>query len=133
MSQAIEGRVRELLEARNFCHVATLAKDGTPHVAVTWVDTDGEDVLLNTAEGRAWPENLRRDPRATLTVVNSDDPYEYAAVRGRLVEMTREGADDHIDALAKKYLDKDEYPFRQPSEVRLLVRVRPERVAVRGG
>jgi PPOX class probable F420-dependent enzyme len=133
VSDAIEGRGRELLEARNFCHVATLARDGPPHVAVVWVDTDGQDVLLNSSEGRIWPENLRRDPRATLTVVNSENPYEYLTVKGRMVEMTHEGAHDHIDALAKKYLDKEEYPFLQPGEVRLLVRIRPEHVALRGG
>ena len=132
MSDAIEGRGRELLEARNFCHVATLATDGTPHVAVVWVDTDGQDVLLNSSEGRIWPENLRRDPRTTLTVVNSENPYEYLTVKGRVVEMTHEGANDHINAMAKKYLDKDEYPFFQPGEVRLVVRIGPERVAVRG-
>lgn len=133
MSEVIDGRAGELLEATNFCHVATLARDGTPHVAVVWVDADDGDVLLNSSEGRSWPENLRRDPRTTLTVVNSENPYEYVTIKGRMVEMTHQGANDHIDALAKKYLDKDEYPSLQPGEVRLLVRIRPERVALREG
>lgn len=132
MADRIDGRSRELLEASNFCHVVTLADDGTPHVTVVWVDVDGEDVLLNSAEGRAWPDNLRRDPRATLTIVNSDNPYEYTVIAGRAVEIAPDGADEHIDKLAKKYLGKDEYPFRSPGEVRLLVRVRPEKVSHRG-
>jgi len=133
MAGAIEGRSRELLEDRNFCDVATVARDGAPHVAVVWVDTDGEDVLLNGSEGRVWPENLRRDPRVTLTVLNLQNPYEYLSIKGQAVEVTPEGADEHIDRLAKKYLDKDEYPYRTPGEVRLLVRVRPDKVKIRNG
>ena len=133
MSGQIEGRSRELLEGKNFCGVVTIGKDGRPDVVVVWVDTDGEGVLLNSAEGRAWPESLRRDPRVTLAVANHENPYEYVAIDGEAVEITTEGADEHIDKLAKKYLDKDEYPFRQPDEVRLLIRVRPEKVRLRGG
>jgi len=133
MADRIEGRVRELLEAKNFGDVATIARDGTPHPAVVWVDTDGEDVLLNSSEGRVWPENLRRDPRAAVTVANLENPYEYVTIKGRTVQITPEGADEHIDALAKKYLGKDEYPSRRPGEVRLIVRIRPERVRLRGG
>ena len=133
MSGQIEGRSRELLEGKNFCGVVTIGKDGRPDVVVVWVDTDGEGVLLNSAEGRAWPESLRRDPRVTLAVANHENPYEYVAIDGEAVEITTEGADEHIDKLAKKYLDKDEYPFRQPDEVRLLIRVRPEKVSLRGG
>jgi PPOX class probable F420-dependent enzyme len=133
MADEIDGRTRELLEAKNFCHVATINSDGTPHVAVVWVDVNSHDVLLNTADGRIWPENLRRDPRVSLTVVNHDNPYEYLSIDGTVIEMTHDRADEHIDAMAKKYLDKDEYPFRTPDEVRLLVRVRPEKVKVRGG
>ena len=133
MRGQIEGRSRELLEGKNFCGVVTIGKDGRPDVVVVWVDTDGEGVLLNSAEGRAWPESLRRDPRVTLAVANHENPYEYVAIDGEAVEITTEGADEHIDKLAKKYLDKDEYPFRQPDEVRLLIRVRPEKVSLRGG
>jgi PPOX class probable F420-dependent enzyme len=133
MAARIEGRSRELLEAKNFCHVATNTSDGTPYTTVVWVDVDGDDVLLNSAEGRTWPGNLRRDPRVRLTVVNLENPYEYAWVKGEAVEITPEGADAHIDKLAKKYMDKDEYPFRVPGEVRLVIRVRPESAGVWGG
>lgn len=133
MPDSIEGRPRELLEAKNFCHVVTASRDGTPHVVVVWVSVEGDEVLLNGAEGRAWPANLRRDPRVTLTVVNLENPYEYTVIRGTAVEVTPDGADEHIDQLAKKYLDKDDYPFRAPGEVRLKVRVRPDRVRMWGG
>jgi PPOX class probable F420-dependent enzyme len=127
MAEEIDERSRELLEAKNFCHVATIDTDGTPHVAVVWVDLNGSDVLLNSAEGRDWPDNLRRDPRVTLTVVNHDDPYEYVSIDGRVVEMTHDGARDHIDKLSQKYFGKETYPG-PPDETRLLIRVRPEKV-----
>jgi PPOX class probable F420-dependent enzyme len=127
-SATIEARSSSLLEAKNFCHVGTIRKDGTPHVVPVWVDIEDGEVLLNTAEGRAWLANVDRDPRVTLTVQNLENPYEYVTIRGRVSERTLEGADAHINALAKKYLDKDEYPFRQPGEVRVKVRVTPERV-----
>jgi len=133
MADRIDGRARELIEAKNFCHVATNGKDGRPDTAVVWVSTDGQDVLLNGAEGRTWPANLRRDPRTKLTIVNLENPYEYVAIEGDAVEVTPEGADEHIDFLAKKYLDQDSYPFRAPGEVRLLVRVRPLKTSVWGG
>ena len=82
--------------------------------------------MLNTAEGRAWPRNLERDPRVTLTVQNMENPYEYLEVRGRVAERTHDGADEHIDALAKKYLGQDSYPYRQPGEQRVIIRVEPE-------
>jgi PPOX class probable F420-dependent enzyme len=132
MAEPIEGRNRELLEAPNFGDVATLRADGTPHVVPVWVDVEGNRVVLNSARGRAWPANLERDPRVTLTVQNLENPYEYVSIRGRVAEMTEDGADAHIDALAKKYLGLDEYPSRRPGERRVIVRIEPERVAHHG-
>jgi PPOX class probable F420-dependent enzyme len=133
MADKLEGRARELLEEPNFVAVATLDSDGRPDVKVVWADVDDGHVVLNSAEGRQWPENLRRDPRVTVTVVNHENPYEYAVIRGRLAEDTHEGADENIDALAKKYLGKDEYPFRQEGEQRVMFRIEPERVKLHGG
>jgi PPOX class probable F420-dependent enzyme len=133
MADKLEGRARELLEEPNFVAVATLDKDGTPDVKVVWADVEDGHVVLNSAEGRRWPENLRRDPRVTVTVVNHENPYEYAVIRGRLAEDTHDGADENIDSLAKKYLDKDEYPFRQEGEQRVMFRIEPERVSLHGG
>lgn len=133
MSPAIDGRAEELLKAKNFCVVSTLRQDGSVHAAPTWVDVKDGRPVLNTAEGRAWPRNLERDPRVTLTVQNMDNPYEYVAIRGRVVERTAAGADEHIDALAMKYLGQESYPYRQPGEQRVIVRIEPEHVHVYGG
>jgi PPOX class probable F420-dependent enzyme len=128
MPAAIEGRARELLEQPNFAHLATVRQDGTVHGVVVWQHVEDGKVALNSSEGRAWPANVRRDPRVTITVHNNENPYEYVEVRGRIVEDTHEGAKEHIDALAKKYMDKDEYPFLQPGEQRIRFLVEPDRV-----
>ncbi|HEV3093901.1 MAG TPA: PPOX class F420-dependent oxidoreductase [Solirubrobacteraceae bacterium] len=133
MSQAIEGRAEELLKGKNFVVVSTIRPDGTIHAAPAWVDVQDGRPVVNSAEGRAWPTNLKRDPRVTLTVQNLENPYEYVAIRGRVAEQTTEGADEHIDALAKKYLGQDTYPYRQPGEQRVILRIEPEHVHVYGG
>jgi PPOX class probable F420-dependent enzyme len=133
MSVKIEGRAEELLKGKNFCHVATLRADGSVHGVPVWVDVQDGRPALNTAEGRVWPRNLERDPRITLTVANSDNPYEYLELRGRVAERTHEGADEHIDELAKKYMGVERYPLRRPGEQRLIIRVEPEHAQVRGG
>ena len=132
MPQSIEGRARELLEAPNFAMLGSLRKDGTPQVNPVWVDVDDGQVRVNSAEGRAWPANVRRDPRVTLTVPNQENPYEYVTIRGRVVEGTHEGADAHIDQLAKKYLGVDTYPYRAEGEQRIIFRIEPERVTYQG-
>jgi PPOX class probable F420-dependent enzyme len=132
MNATIDGRAEELLKGKNFCHVATLRADGTVHGVPVWVDVQDGRPVLNTAEGRAWPRNLERDPRVTLTVQNMENPYEYVEIRGTVAERTHEGADAHIDAMAKKYMDKDEYPLRQPGEQRVIIRVEPDYVRVWG-
>lgn len=128
MRSTLEVRDRELLEAPNFCHVATLRGDGMPHVVPVWVHVEGDQVVLNTAEGRAWPANLERDPRATLTITNLANPYEYLTIRGRVAQRTTEGAEEHIDFLSEKYLGEPTYPYRQPGDVRVKLYIQPERV-----
>ncbi|HTR89368.1 MAG TPA: TIGR03618 family F420-dependent PPOX class oxidoreductase, partial [Solirubrobacteraceae bacterium] len=92
----LEGRGRELLQAKNFCTVCTLNPDGSVHAAPVWVDVQDGRPVVNSAEGRVWPRNLERDPRATLTVQNLENPYEYVTIRGRVAERSHEGADEHI-------------------------------------
>jgi PPOX class probable F420-dependent enzyme len=132
MSATIEGRAEELLKAKNFCNVASLRADGTVHGVPVWVDVQDGHPVVNSAEGRSWVRNLERDPHVTLTVQNLENPYEYLEVRGRVAEQTREGADEHINSLAKKYLDVEEYPYRQPGEQRVIIRVEPDYVKVSG-
>jgi PPOX class probable F420-dependent enzyme len=97
------------------------------------VDVDGDEILINSAEGLLKYENLRRDGRVALSVTDPDDPYVAVIVRGRVKEMTHEDADEHIDALARKYLDEDRYPFHEPGERRVRIVIEPERVYVGGG
>lgn len=130
MSVTIDGKAEELLRAKNFANVATLRADGSVQVAPVWVDVQDGRPVVNSAEGRAWPNNLERDPRVTLSVQNMENPYQYVEIRGRVTERTQDGADEHINALAKKYLGEDEYPFRQPGEQRVIIRIEPEHVHV---
>ncbi len=132
MSVTIDNRTLELLRAPNFCQVATLRRDGTPHVTPVWVDEQDGKVVLNTADGRAWPANLKRDARVTLSVQNMDNPYEYVQIRGHEAERTHEGAEEHIDQMAKKYLGQERYPYRQAGEQRLIIRIDPEKVSLHG-
>lgn len=133
MADTIPDRGRELIEAPNFADVATLRSDGTIHSVPVWIDLEDGRIALNTARGRAWERNLERDPRLTLTVLNLQNPYEYVTIRGRATEITDQGADEHIDALAKKYLGVDSYPYRTPTETRVKVLVEAEHVTVRSG
>jgi PPOX class probable F420-dependent enzyme len=128
----LDAPVRALLDGKNFAHVASIRKDGTPYVVPVWVTTDGDHVIVNSNDERAWPKNLARDPRATVTVMNMDNPYEYAMIFGRVADRSTEDADEVIDSLARKYMDVDEYPFRQPGEQRVTIRIAPEKVVHHG-
>ena len=128
MPEPIPANFHDLFNKRAFAHLGTLMPDGRPHVTPVWCDFDGTFVLFNTAKGRQKDRNIRRDPRVTLSIMDPDNAYRYLEVRGRVVEITEQGADAHIDKLAKKYLGVDKYPYRRPGEVRLLVKVLPERL-----
>jgi PPOX class probable F420-dependent enzyme len=119
--------VRELLEAPNYAVISTSNADGSIHSAVIWVDIEDGAVAVNSATGRIWPSNLERDPRATVVVYAPTNPYDYVEIRGHATPTT-DGADDHIDGLAKKYLDQDTYPYRQPGEQRVKIVIVPDRV-----
>jgi PPOX class probable F420-dependent enzyme len=117
-------KVRTLLTERHHAVITTRGEDGSMHSAVVWVDVRDGQVAVNSAVGRTWPTNLERDPQVTVLVMNEANPYEYVEIRGT-ASGTTEGADDHIDRLAKKYLDADSYPFRQEGEQRITYRVAP--------
>jgi PPOX class probable F420-dependent enzyme len=121
-------RYRDVFAKKAFAHLATVGADGTPQVTPVWLDLEGGVIRVNTARGRVKDRNLKRNPRVALSVQDPDNPYRYVQVRGRVAEMTEQGADAHIDALAKKYLGQDRYPYRQPGEVRVLIKITPERV-----
>jgi PPOX class probable F420-dependent enzyme len=118
----------ELLRGRNWGTVTTLRADGSPHSTPVWIDTDGENVLFNTAVGRAKERHLRRDPRISVVVLPADDQQSgYVSVTGT-AELSEDGAVDHIDKLAKKYIGADKYPYLQPGERRIIVKVTPQKV-----
>jgi PPOX class probable F420-dependent enzyme len=121
----------EFLRNAYYAVVSTLRADGTPHQSVVWVDADDGDVLFNTADGRAKPRHIRANPNVSIAVVNPANGYQSLVVTGK-AEMTEEGADAHIDKLAKKYLDADTYPLRKEGEVRIVVRIHPDRIEAAG-
>src|SRR6202047_2432936 len=126
-TSAIPDKFLDLFTKKAFAHLATLMPSGEPQVTPVWIDYDGERVVFNTAAGRQKDKNLQRDGRVALSISDPDNPYRYLEVRGKVAGRTREGADQHIDAMAKKYLGKDKYPYRQPGEVRVVYKVKPER------
>jgi len=122
---------REFLQNPFVGVVTTLRPDGSPHSTVVWVDALDGKAAFNTALGRVKPSNMERDPRVSMLVVDPGDPYRWLSVDGR-ISITEEGADDHIDRLAKKYLDADSYPNRTPGEVRVTVTIDASRVDAHG-
>jgi PPOX class probable F420-dependent enzyme len=119
--------VRKLLEDPNFAVISTYDADGSIHSTTVWIDVEDGTPAINSAVGRRWPGNLERDPRVVTVVYNSENPYEMVEIRGRATS-TLDGAEEHIDRLAKKYLGVDSYPARQPGERRITFLITPERV-----
>ena len=120
----------DLFAKKAFGSLATLNADGTPQVTPIWVDREGDFILFNSARGRRKDKNVRRDPRVAIAIADPDNPYRYLEIRGRVVEITEQSADDHINRLAKKYLGVDVYPYRQAGEVRVKYKVQPEHVGM---
>lgn len=123
--------IAKLFEGKNFAFLATLMKDGSPQVTATWVDIDKNNytILINTAEGRVKHRNISRDPRVAVSIIDSSNPYHMVSVRGKVIEQIKgKDAEEHIDKMAKKYLDKEKYPRRRPGEERLILRIKPQRV-----
>jgi PPOX class probable F420-dependent enzyme len=128
MAADLSPDLQKLLNEAAYCQVATLMPDGSPQISQTWVDTDGTHILINTFEGSQKVRNLRRDPRVAVNVVDPANPYRIANLRGRVTEITADGADAQVDRLAFKYLGQEKYPLRRPDQVRLIVRIVPERI-----
>jgi len=120
--------VQKLFKEKNFASFATVMKDGSPQVTPVWVDYDEGNIMINTAEGRVKQRNVTRNPKVAVSITDSTNPYTMVTVRGTITEQTNQGADEHIDKMAKKYLGVDKYPFRAQGEKRILLRMKPERV-----
>jgi PPOX class probable F420-dependent enzyme len=132
MAENIPEKYVDLLEKPAFGNLGTIMKDGSPQVTPVWVDYDGKYVRFNSALGRVKDKNVRRDPRVSVSLQDPANPYRYLEIRGRVVEITQNGADDHINKLSQKYLGKPVYPFRQPGEVRVLYKIEPQKVNAMG-
>ncbi len=130
MAAQLDDDVRDFLDQKVFAHVATLMPDGSPQVSPVWIDHDDTHVIFNTAEGRYKTENLEADGRIAVSITDPENPYTHLLVRGRVSELRRDGADEHIDGMAKKYMDVDTYPFRQPGEIRVIVLIEPDSVTL---
>lgn len=127
MAVKLPRSARAIVDAPNFAHLATLMPDGSPQVTPVWIDRQGEELLVNTAIGRVKHRNVLRDPRVALSVTVEEDPYERVVIRGRVTQVTTQGADEHIDRLSRKYTGRN-FP-RVPGQVRVILRIEPEGVS----
>src|SRR4051794_25718546 len=132
MQNDIPEKYQDLFHKKAFASLGTIMPDGRPQVTPIWVDYDGNHVMFNSAKGRQKDRNVRRDPRVALAIMDPDNPYRYLEIRGTVVEITDQGANLHIDKMAKKYMGLDKYPYSQPGEVRFIYKVRPEHTTVMG-
>jgi len=132
MSQKIPEGFQDLFSQPAFAHLGTVMADGTPQVTPVWVDFDGTHIIVNSAKGRAKDRNMRSNPHVAVTIMDAKNPYRYMQARGKVVEITEEGAEAHIDKMAKKYLGLDKYPYGQPGEVRVMYKISPEKINTMG-
>ncbi len=117
-------------ESKAFGALATLMKNGSPQLTPVWFNTDGKHILINSAVGRIKDRNMRRDPRVAFVIIDPKNPYRYIQIRGRVVEITTEGASHHIDILAKKYTGADHYTSFTPNEVRVIYKILPDNLHI---
>jgi PPOX class probable F420-dependent enzyme len=132
MAATLPDSYKDLFQKRAFGSFTTLMPDGSPQTTPVWVDFEDGKVIVNTALGRQKDKNVRHDPRVAVTLIDPENPYRYLEIRGRVAEVTQNGAEKHIDKMAKKYLDKDKYPFARPGEQRVLIKITPERFNTMG-
>ena len=125
--------VKKLIEAKTYANFATLMPDGSPHVTQTWVDHDGDIVIINTFEGSQKYRNVVRNPRVALDVCDPTTAGNVAVIRGRVIEVTFDGAEEHVDRMAKKYMGLEKYPMRRPGIRRVLIKIKPTHVIAPSG
>ena len=128
-TNTLSPEVREFLATRCYVHLATLMADGSPQVSPVWAETDGDLIVVNSAAGRVKDRNIKRDARVALSATHPDDPFKALMIRGRVVKVTEDGAEDGIDRLARKYIGGERYEWRRPGEVRVAYYIQPETVS----
>ena len=132
MPAKIPDNFLDLFNKKAFGSLSTLMPDGSPQTNPVWVDYQDGEVWVNTAVGRLKDRNMKRDPRVSVAVIDPDNPYRFVEIRGKVREVTQDGAPQHIDKMAKKYLDKDKYPFARPGEQRVLIKIAPDKFSTMG-
>ena len=125
MASKIPDQYMDLFQKKAFANFATLMPDGSPQVTPVWVDFDGTHVLVNSARGRQKDKNVKKNGNVALAIIDPDNPYRYLQIMGKVDEITEQGADAHIDKMAKKYMGKDSYPYRNPQETRVVYKILP--------
>ncbi len=125
MAIILTERTVKLIDGKNFAFLATLQPDGSPHVTPMWIDHEGDMILMNTAMGRIKQRNVTRDPRVSIAIVDSNNPYDRIVMHGRVVSQTEQGAEAHIDKLAKKYTGANKYQKASPTEKRIILKIEP--------
>ncbi|MDQ3840166.1 MAG: PPOX class F420-dependent oxidoreductase [Thermoproteota archaeon] len=128
LEKITDEKIVKLFEGRSFAFLATVNKDGSPQVTPTWIDRDNEFILVNTAMGRVKLRNVSRDPRVSISMVDEQNPYSMVTISGKVTEQIYKGADEHIDRLAKRYLDVESYPSHSPEVKRVILRIKPEKI-----
>lgn len=128
LSAKLNAKAVRLIDGKNFAFLATIMPDGAPHVAPVWIDREGDTILVNTAMGRVKQRNVTRESRVALSVADQNNMYDKIVIRGRVTSQTLEGANMHIDKLAKKYIGKDKYPSRAPGEKRVIIKIEPTQI-----
>ncbi len=130
MEKKITEPIAKLLDGKNFAFFATIMGDGSPQITPVWVDwdKDTDTILVNTAEGRLKHKNILKDPRVSISIANQTNPYEMVTTRGKVIEQITEGAAEHTDKLAKKYMGLDKYPYYSPNEKRVILKIKPEKI-----
>jgi PPOX class probable F420-dependent enzyme len=132
MTGVISQKYLDLFDKKAFGHLATIMPDGSPQVTPVWVDYDGKRVRFNSARGRVKDKNVRRNAHVAISMQDPDNPYRYLEIRGRVVEITETGADEHANKLSQKYTGKPVYTKRSPAEVRVLYKIEPQKVTSMG-
>jgi len=124
----LSNKVRKLIDGKNFASAATLMPDGSPQVATVWIDRDGDTIILNATRSRQRTRNLKRDPRIAISVFDQDNPYSSASIRGKVLEITEKGGEEHIDKMNMKYHGTPKYAYHTPNDPRVLIRVEATRI-----
>jgi PPOX class probable F420-dependent enzyme len=132
MAIKLTDQQKKFFTGKNFAHIATTNKDGSPQVTPVWIDFDGTYIIVNSEQKRLKVRNLKRDPRVSLSVCDAENPYSYIGVKGRVVEITTTGGFEGIDKLAQQYIGQEKYPWNKPDDVRVVIKIEPEKASGQG-